>query len=89
MNAPLELIVFPGENGSFILYDDADEGYGYEQGEYTQVLLRWEDKMNQLHIDERIGSYPGMREKRLLRAYRVGGAVTEIEYSGQSIILTL
>ncbi len=88
-NAPLELIVFPGEDGSFMLYDDAGDGYGYEQGEYAQVLLRWEDKTNQLHIGERIGSYPGMREKRLLRAHRAGGAVAEIEYSGQSISLTL
>lgn len=83
------MIVFPGEDGHFTLYDDAGDGYGYEQGEYTEVPLRWEDKTSQLHIGQRVGSYPGMSQKQLLRVHRVGGAVEEIEYTGQGIILTL
>ena len=88
-DAPLELIIFPGEDGRFTLYDDAGDGYGYEQGEYTEVPLHWEDKTSQLHIGQRVGSYPGIPHKRLLRVHRVGGAVEEIEYTGQGVTVTL
>jgi alpha-D-xyloside xylohydrolase len=40
---PLEIHVWRGANGAFDLYDDAGDGYGYEQGEYTATHLRWDD----------------------------------------------
>ena len=40
---PLELRVYPGANGCFTLYDDAGDGYGYENGEYTAVRYEWDD----------------------------------------------
>ena len=40
---PLEIHVWRGANGAFDLYDDAGDGYGYEQGEYTLTCLRWDE----------------------------------------------
>jgi alpha-D-xyloside xylohydrolase len=57
---PVELRVYPGTNGTFALYDDAGEGFGYEKGEYSLVKLAWNARARQLSIAAREGSYPGM-----------------------------
>ena len=41
--APLELRVYPGANGEFTLYEDAGDGYGYENGEYELTEFKWDD----------------------------------------------
>ncbi len=40
---PLQIHVWRGADGAFDLYDDAGDGYGYEQGDYTLTRLRWDD----------------------------------------------
>lgn len=37
-------LVFPGADALFELYEDAGEGYGYEQGEYCITRLKWTEK---------------------------------------------
>jgi alpha-D-xyloside xylohydrolase len=59
---PLELRVYPGRDGSFTLYDDAGDGYGYLRGERTTTLLQWNDRSRKLRIGARRGTYPGMPE---------------------------
>lgn len=34
-DVPLELYIYPGCDGEFLLYHDAGDGYGYERGEYS------------------------------------------------------
>lgn len=34
-DAELEIRVYTGADARFVLYDDAGEGYGYEQGQYA------------------------------------------------------
>ena len=54
---PYELRVYPGADGTFELYDDAGDGYGYERGEVALTELRWDDAAATLHIGETRGSY--------------------------------
>ncbi|MBQ2462712.1 MAG: DUF5110 domain-containing protein, partial [Clostridia bacterium] len=42
-NAPLTVNVYPGADGSFTWYDDAGDGYGYEEGECAVTTLTWDD----------------------------------------------
>lgn len=46
--APLELRVYTGADASFVLYDDAGDGYGYEAGECARVRYRWEEAKGEL-----------------------------------------
>lgn len=41
----LEIVVFPGKDNSFILYEDAGDGNAFESGEYTktEMNLTWTD----------------------------------------------
>ena len=93
---PIELRVYRGANGSFTLYEDENDSYHYEKGAYATIPLSWDDSTNTLTIGDRIGSFPGMLEKRTFRVvfvadnHGIAGGLTEtvdktVEYSGKKI----
>lgn len=45
---PLTLRVYTGEDGSFDLYDDAGDGYGYEKGQYAWLHFKWHEAQRML-----------------------------------------
>ncbi len=63
---PLELKVYKGKDGSFLLYEDEGDSYNYEKGDFATIPIHWEDAKNYLVIEERQGSYPGMKNSREL-----------------------
>ncbi len=71
-DAPVELRIYPGADGAFVLYDDAGDGYGYEQGECSRIHLSWDDEAKTLTLGAREGSYPGMPARRTFHVVRVG-----------------
>ncbi len=60
-NAPLELHVYPGADGSFELYDDAGDGYAYEREEYSRIPCHWDETAQMLTIGTRTGTYAGIQ----------------------------
>ncbi len=57
---PLEIRIYPGADGEFVLYDDERDNYNYEKGLYATINFRWDDEKQTLTIGERKGSFPGM-----------------------------
>ncbi len=57
---PIEIRIYPGANGEFTLYEDENDGYGYEKGLTSLITFRWNDARRRLIIGPRRGSYPGM-----------------------------
>ena len=57
---PIELRIYPGADAHFTLYEDAGDGYGYENGDFTLTRIRWDDTARKLHISPCEGHYPGM-----------------------------
>ncbi|HEX5345283.1 MAG TPA: DUF5110 domain-containing protein, partial [Duganella sp.] len=70
---PIELRVYPGQDGSFELYDDAGDGPGYTKGEYAVRRFSWDQARGKLAIAPWQGSFPGMRREQ---AYLVRCAAT-------------
>ena len=68
LDGPLEVRIYPGADGVFDLYQDAGDGYGYEQGQHTVTPLRWDDASGTLHLGERVGAFEGMAMERPLVA---------------------
>ncbi len=66
-NAPLELRVYPGQAGTFTLYDDEGDNYNYEQGHFAMIRLSWDGATRCLTLHARQGSYPGMPSSREFR----------------------
>lgn len=57
LDADITLKIYPGADGSFLLYDDAGDGYGYEHGEYMRFNINWDDEMHKLTIESLNDSY--------------------------------
>lgn len=49
----------------FTLYEDANDTYNYEKGEYATFTFNWNDNSKTLNISQRKGSFPGMLHKRI------------------------
>ena len=95
---PVEIRIYPGADGEFSLYDDENDGYGYEQGRSSLIAFRWNDAEKKLTIEARRGSYPGMLHVRTFNVVvvkenrGVGGAVTGspdrmVRYVGTTVVV--
>jgi len=64
---PLEIRIYPGANAEFVLYEDENDTYNYEQGKYSTIIMSWNETENTLTIGSRQGNFPGMLKDRTLR----------------------
>lgn len=83
--APYEIRVYGGVDASFILYEDAGDGYDYEQGARAFVRLTWCEARRELTIGAREGTFPGLVAQRdlVLVFVEAGGrTTTTVRYDG-------
>ncbi len=64
-DAPWELRIYLGANGAFDIYEDAGDGYGYEQGAFSWTPITWDDASQTLTFAERAGSFSEMVPQRV------------------------
>lgn len=64
---PITLYVYAGADGSFTLYEDEGVNYNYEKGQFTRILLTWNNARHTLTIGKREGSFPGMLADRMFK----------------------
>ena len=81
----LELRVYPGADGRFVLYEDEGDNYNYEKGAYSTITLQWNDKKHTLTIGARKGEYPGMLQSRAFSVVWPDGTSNTVNYQGQEI----
>ncbi len=79
----LDIIVYPGTDAEFTLYEDEGDNYNYEKGIYSTITFKWNDKTRTLTIGKRQGSYPGMLTTRKFNVKVVGGAEKSVTYNGK------
>ncbi len=60
----LEIRIYRGANGEFVLYEDENDNYNYEKGMYSTISFSWNEKQRTLTIGPRNGSYSGMIAER-------------------------
>ena len=64
---PAELInlyVYAGQDGEFLLYEDEGTNYNYEKGKYATIDIRYDDAAKTVTFAQRKGSFPGMLKQR-------------------------
>ena len=81
----LELVVYPGADATFTLYEDEGDNYNYEKGQYSTIQLTWNDRNKTLTIGKRNGSFPGMLQSRTFRVKIIGGTEKTVTYIGKSL----
>ena len=89
----LEIRVYAGANGTFCLYEDEFDNYNYENGAYTTIDFKYDNKGRQLTIGARKGSYEGMIQNRTFRiTYITDGIKREVKtvnYTGKQVKVSL
>ena len=85
----LEIRVYPGANGSFVLYEDEGDNYNYEKGVYSTITFSWNDKVRKLTVGARQGEFPGMLKSRKFMVVLPDGRQQEINYDGTECVISL
>jgi alpha-D-xyloside xylohydrolase len=94
---PIELRIYPGADGDFVLYEDENDNYNYEKGIHATIAFHWNEGKRQLTISRRNGSYPGMPSRRRFDVVIVGPshgvgidvtakADRTVEYAGEKML---
>ncbi len=97
---PIELRVYAGADGDFVLYEDESDNYNYEKGVHATIAIHWDDANKKLSIGNREGEFPGMLKDRKFRVVLVrdghGAGIgqtqqadKEVEYSGKAVAVTM
>ena len=85
----LELRIYPGADGSFLLYEDEGDNYNYEKGAYSTIAFQWNDRTRTLTIADRQGSYPGMLQSRQFTLVLPDGKQQTVRYDGTQLTIRL
>jgi alpha-D-xyloside xylohydrolase len=96
----LEICVYPGANGKFVLYEDENDNYNYEKAVYSTIDFGWDDKKRTLTIHKRKGSFPGMLQERkfsirIVDTIKIAEENTlrqpgkDITYDGKAVVVKL
>jgi alpha-D-xyloside xylohydrolase len=73
-DAPVMLLVYPGADGRFALFEDDGTSQQYLKGAWSRIPLAWDEASRTLTIGPREGVFPGMQQRRtfLVRWMRPG-----------------
>jgi alpha-D-xyloside xylohydrolase len=63
----IEIRVYTGANAGFVLYEDENDTYNYEQGKYSTISMNWNEKDKTFTINDRKGEFPGMLKERTFK----------------------
>ncbi|MCO6477773.1 MAG: DUF5110 domain-containing protein [Phaeodactylibacter sp.] len=93
----LTVYVYTGRDGSFRLYEDQGENYGYEKGQYATISLDYDEATQTLTVGQRQGSYPEMVQKKAIRAiwasqdaprpFQPAEPGEWLEYTGEELVI--
>jgi alpha-D-xyloside xylohydrolase len=84
-----EVLLYPGANGAFTLYEDDGTTMAYGQGECSRITFQWDDTRHRLTTGKRIGKYQGMNAHRLFRITMPGSGQTTVSYQGKKTTLDI
>ncbi|HLV96264.1 MAG TPA: TIM-barrel domain-containing protein [Candidatus Acidoferrales bacterium] len=56
VDAPLTIMIYPGADGSFLLYEDDGESFDYRHGQWMGIDMRWDDQERRLRLSLARGS---------------------------------
>lgn len=82
--APMELCVYPGEDGSFRLYEDDGTTMGYLSGGFRSIPLTWDDTRRELTIGRVEGTKDAPRTFTV-RLVGAGGGTKTVKYEGETL----
>jgi alpha-glucosidase/alpha-D-xyloside xylohydrolase len=90
LDAPMTIVVYPGADGAFTLYEDDGRTFDYRKGAFMRIAMAWDDRARRLSLRLAPGSRmlpPLSREMRV----RVAGSKEEkiVRFEGRPVAVSL
>jgi alpha-glucosidase (family GH31 glycosyl hydrolase) len=90
IEAPLELRVYPGADGTFTLYEDDGRTFDYRKGEWMGIAMAWDDRARRLTLRLEPGSRMLPPTSRTIEARLAGTTATRtVVFNGRPVSVTL
>lgn len=86
---PLTLVIYPGTDGAFSLYEDDGISFGYRRGDWRRTDAKWNDTARRLSLRGTTGTKAPYKKRRL--QLRLAGQKTAkpIEFTGRLLEIQL
>lgn len=84
VDAPLSLTIFPGADGSFLLYEDDGKSFDYRRGDWMGIQMKWNDAAHKLSLHLAPGSRMLPPVRRPMEVI-LDGSKKKIEFAGRPI----
>ena len=85
-DAPLTVIVFPGADGAFTMYEDDGQSFEYRTGAWMGLEMRWSDAQRRLTLALARGSRMLPPARRSIEVRVAGTTATRtVTFSGQAV----
>ena len=84
VDAPLTLSIYPGADGSFMLYEDDGSSFNYRKGEWMGVEMNWNDRQRLLRLTLAKGSRILPPQRRDL-VVKLGDATRTVIFDGHPL----
>ncbi|WP_321332566.1 TIM-barrel domain-containing protein [uncultured Bacteroides sp.] len=85
----LEIRIYAGADGTFVLYEDENDNYNYEKGLYSEIQMTWNDQDHTLTIGDRKGSFAGMLKKRAFKVLLMEPSSALTKAQGKEVVKTI
>jgi alpha-glucosidase/alpha-D-xyloside xylohydrolase len=88
VDAPLSITIYPGADGSFLLYEDDGSSFNYRKGEWMGLQMNWADQRRTLTLSLAKGSRLLPPEKRALEI-KLGDITKQVTFDGRPLEVKL
>jgi len=90
VDAPTIVQLYRGADGTFTLYDDDGSSFAHERGDWTGIVMRWDDAQRRLTMTLASGSRMRPTSPRLMRVQFAGNDVVhDVMFDGKPIEVRL
>ena len=81
-DGPITVTVYPGGNGTFLLYEDDGSSFRYRQGEWMGLQMAWNDDRKALSV--KLASGGKMMGTRELEV-KMGSEIRQVSFEGRAV----
>ena len=90
IDGPLSVVVYPGANGAFTLYEDDGKTFDHRRGRWMRVEMQWNDAARRLTLRLAPGSRMLPPVRRTIDVRVAGGNETRsVVFAGQPVVVNL
>jgi alpha-glucosidase/alpha-D-xyloside xylohydrolase len=88
VDEPLSVSIYPGADASFLLYEDDGISFNHRKGEWTGILMRWDDRFRKLTLELAPGSRMLTHEPKPVTV-QMGGIKKSASFAGKPVEVSL